>query len=268
MKQILTREKLHTVCQEAQCPNLRECWGTGSVTFMVLGDACTRSCQFCAVKNQPLNPPDTTEPFRLAKAIEEVGMKYVVLTSVTRDDLPDQGAIHYAKCITKIKEQNPHVIVEALIPDFQGQRELIKKVVDANPEVIGHNVETVKRLQDPVRDPRAKYEQSLKVLNTVKEFNEDIYTKSSLMLGLGERKNEVLQTMDDLRKIGVDILTLGQYLQPSNNQLEVEKYIKLEEFQYFKEKGEKKGFLYVAAGPFVRSSYKSAEFFTRKVLEQ
>lgn len=266
VKEILQKQQLHTVCQEAQCPNLGECWGYGSVTFMILGDACTRSCNFCAVKAQPLLPPDPKEPVRLATAIQEMGLHYVVLTSVTRDDLPDQGSSHYAQCIQSIKARNPEVIVEALIPDFQGTRESLHTVVNAEPEVIGHNVETVKRLQTEVRDPRASYEQSLKVLETINSLDADIYTKSSLMLGLGETEQEVLQAMDDLREVDVDILTLGQYLRPTKQHLEVHEYIPPDKFTYYQERAQEKGFLYTVSGPFVRSSYKSSEFFMSEIL--
>lgn len=268
IKKTLQKLNLHTVCQEASCPNLGECWRTGSLTFMILGDACTRACNFCAVKSKPLKAPDPKEPLRLAKAVEEIGINYVVLTSVTRDDLPDQGSEQYAQCIRMVKEKNPNVVVEALIPDFQAQPNPLKRVVEAEPDVIGHNVETVRRLQKKVRDPRAGYDRSLSVLEQVKTLNSDIYTKSSLMLGLGETEEEVLQTMDDLREVQVDILTLGQYLQPAKELLEVKKYISPEEFEHYKEKARAKGFLYAATGPLVRSSYKSAEFFIRNVLEK
>lgn len=266
MKHTIKEHDLHTVCQEAKCPNCNECWGTGSVTFMILGDACTRSCNFCAVNSKPLRPPDPQEPVRLAKAVKEIDLEYVVLTSVTRDDLSDYGAGHYADCVTTIKEENPGVIVEALIPDLQGSQEYLEKIVHAQPEVIGHNVETVERLQESVRDPRAGYEQSLNVLKNVKQMNPDIYTKSSLMLGLGETKEEVLQVMDDLRAVHVDILTLGQYLQPSKDHLEVKDYISPEQFKFYKEKALEKGFAYAATGTFVRSSYKSAEYFTKNMI--
>lgn len=264
-EEVIKKKNLTTVCQEAHCPNLGECWGSGSVTFMILGNACTRSCNFCAVASEPLEEPDPQEPMRLANAVEELGLTYVVITSVTRDDLPDQGAGHYADCIRAIKEKLPKVKVEALIPDFQCEEQYLQKIVKAKPEVIGHNIETVKRLQERVRDPRAGYEQSLHVLERIKRMDKEIYTKSSLMLGLGETEEEVFQTMEDLREAEVDILTLGQYLRPSEDQLEVQKYIPPEQFERLKKEAEKKGFLYVVAGPFVRSSYKSAELFCKNV---
>lgn len=268
IKNTLQKLHLHTVCQEASCPNLGECWRTGSLTFMILGDVCTRACKFCAVKSGSPKAPDPKEPLRLAKSIEEISLNYVVLTSVTRDDLPDQGSGQYARCIRIIKEKNPNVVVEALIPDFQANTNCLTRVVEAEPDVIGHNVETVKRLQKEIRDPRAGYEQSLSVLKRIKTLNSNIYTKSSLMLGLGETEEEILQTMNDLREAQVDILTLGQYLQPSKELLEVREYISPEKFEFYKEKAREKGFLYAATGPLVRSSFKSAEFFKKNILEK
>lgn len=265
---MLRKRGLHTVCEEAQCPNVQECWGSGSVTFMIMGGACTRSCDFCAVKSQSPEELGPQEPIRLSKAVEELHLQYTVITSVTRDDLPDQGASHWAACIRAIKERTPEVIVEALIPDFQAERRCIEKVVEAHPDVIGHNIETVKRLQEKVRDPRAGYERSLQVLEAIKNLDDAIYTKSSIMLGLGEKEEEVLQAMEDLRDADVDILTLGQYLPPSKDHLQVERYVSPEKFEALKQKALRKGFSYVVAGPLVRTSYKSAEFFVKNIMRE
>jgi lipoic acid synthetase len=264
----LQKHKLHTVCQEAHCPNISECWNGGTATFMVMGDTCTRGCKFCAVKTAfPASPLDPDEPRKLAQAIAEIGMfDYVVVTSVDRDDLKDQGASHFAECIKEIKKAHPGIIVEVLIPDFRGNDDLIKILVDANPDVIAHNIETVERLQKKVRDPRANYRQSLHVLETVKKLNPRIYTKSSIMLGLGEETEEVEQAMKDLRSIDVDIFTLGQYLRPSDWHLAVEEYVHPSAFASFKDKGEQLGFKFVASGPFVRSSYRAGELFIKNII--
>ncbi|MDW8044570.1 MAG: lipoyl synthase [Nitrososphaerota archaeon] len=259
----LRRFNLHTVCEEALCPNICECWNSGTLTFMLMGDTCTRSCRFCNVKSgDPGGKLDPSEPMNVAKVVEKLRLKYVVLTSVDRDDIPDGGAGHFAETIRAIKGIDGDVIVEALIPDFQYNIEALRKVVEAGPDVIGHNIETVERLSSKVRDPRASYRGSLNVLRSVKMMNPKIYTKSSLMLGLGEREDEVLKAMRDLREAQVDILTLGQYLQPSKRHLPVVEYVHPERFEYFKKKGEELGFLYVASNPLVRSSYKSIEYFS------
>ncbi len=264
----LQKHKLHTVCQEAHCPNISECWNGGTATFMVMGDTCTRGCKFCAVKTAfPAPPLDPDEPKKLAAAIKEIGMfDYVVVTSVDRDDLKDQGVNHFAKCIREIKKAHSGIIVEVLIPDFRGKDDLIKIIVDAQPDVIAHNIETVERLQRTVRDPRANYRQSLHVLETVKKLNPHIYTKSSIMLGLGEQDGEVEQAMKDLRNIDVDIFTLGQYLRPSDWHLKVEEYVHPSVFASFKEQGEQLGFRFVASGPFVRSSYRAGELFIKNII--
>lgn len=267
LSQIVKKYGLHTVCEEALCPNIGECWGGGTLTFMLLGDTCTRGCRFCAVKTgHPGGYVNIFEPMAIARAVKEMGLDYVVLTSVCRDDLPDGGADHFAKTVKAIKREDPRAIVEVLIPDFRGDEDALKKVVDAKPEVIAHNVETVKRLTPKVRDPRASYEQSLKVLENVKKMNSRIYTKSSIMLGLGETEEELINTFRDLRNVGVDILTLGQYLRPSMRHIEVVEYIHPSKFDRYRAIAEKMGFLYVAAGPLVRSSYKAGEFFLRNVL--
>ncbi len=259
---------LNTVCEEARCPNINECWGGGTATFMVMGDECTRGCRFCHVKTRR-NPQalDAFEPFKLAQAIKVFGLKYVVITSVDRDDLADQGAGHFARCIAEVKKQLPGLLVEVLTPDFRGQRELVETVAAAKPHVYAHNVETTRALQGKARDPRAGYDQSLAVLKMVKEFDSGIYTKSSLMLGLGEKEEDVLQAMDDLRGVGCDVFTLGQYLQPSPNHLPVQEFVRPEKFEWYKEEALKRGFLYVASGPFVRSSYKAGELFLEGVVK-
>ena len=256
LKKILKENKLHTVCEESHCPNISECWSGGTATFMVLGDTCTRGCRFCHVKSgYPKTPPDPNEPAHLAQAVTQMKLDYVVITSVDRDDLADQGSSHFAACIKAIKQLSPSIHVEVLIPDFRGNKECIKTIVEAHPDVIAHNLETVKRLQGKVRDHRANYEQSLSVLKTVKELNPKIYTKSALMLGLGEGKEELLEAFTDLRAINTDILTLGQYLQPTPKHLPVAEFIHPDVFAKYKEAGLSKGFRYVGSGPLVRSSY-------------
>jgi len=269
IKETLRKYNLHTVCEEAHCPNIPECWSGGTATFMVMGDVCTRACKFCAVKTgYPAMPLDPEEPRKLANAVKEWGLDYIVITSVDRDDLPDQGANHFAKCVKSLKAEIQNIIIEVLIPDFRGNLDCIKTIVEARPEVIAHNIETVKSLQRKVRDPRANYEQSLFVLENVKKMNPSIYTKSSIMLGLGEKDEEVIQAMHDLRNISVDVLTLGQYLRPSSWHIQVSEYVHPDKFEYLKEEGEKMGFMYVAAGPFVRSSYRAGEYFLRGMINK
>ena len=272
LKELIDHFGLHTVCQEAHCPNMSECWSTGTATFMVLGDTCTRGCRFCAVKTgNPKGAVSKSEPLMLAKCVREMNrlgkIDYIVVTSVDRDDLPDQGSGHFASCIREVKNAVPGIMVEVLTPDFRGSRECVKAVVDARPDVFDHNIETVRRLQKKVRDPRAGYEQSLSVLAAVKELNPEIFTKSSLMLGLGETEDEIVGAMKDLRSVGVDILTLGQYLRPSAIHLPVAEYVAPERFNNLKLVGERLGFKYVAAGPFVRSSYRAGELFVKNVLK-
>ena len=261
VKQSLRSLELHTVCEEARCPNISECWGTGTATIMIMGDICTRGCRFCAVTSGKPLLLDAGEPERVAKAIKEWGLRYVVITSVCRDDLEDGGAEHIAKTIKAIKLLCPNIIVESLIPDFRGNEDSIKKVVKSKPEVISHNIETVIRLTPKVRDARASYEQSLWLLKKIKDMNSVIYTKSSIMLGLGEIEEEIIQTITDLRLVGVNILTIGQYLQPTTKHLPVVEYITPQKFNWLREISERMGFVYVAAGPLVRSSYRAAEFF-------
>ncbi|MEB3861950.1 MAG: lipoyl synthase [Desulfurococcales archaeon] len=250
-----------TVCEEALCPNIGECWGSGTATFMIMGDICTRGCRFCYVKSGRPQPLDPGEPMKVALAVKRMGLDYVTITSVDRDDLPDGGAGHYAETIRAVKRLNPGVIVEALIPDFQGSRESLRTVVEAGPEVIAHNIETVRRLTPKVRDRRAGYEQSLKVLETVKEMNPRIITKSSILLGMGEEQWEVVEAMRDLRGVGVDILVLSQYLRPSPRHHPLVKMYTLQEFKTLEEKARSLGFKAVIAHPLARTSYKAKEAY-------
>ena len=267
LKGLLRSLDLHTVCEEAHCPNVWECWGGGTATIMLMGDTCTRGCRFCAVASgNPHGVLDLDEPRKVAIALSELDLTYVVLTSVDRDDLPDGGASHFARTVSEIKARSPDMIVEALIPDFQGDLDAVRTVVDAGVDVLDHNVETVERLQARVRDRRANYRQSLAVLEGAKGMREGVFTKSSIMLGLGETEDEVIQTMRDLRAAGVDILTVGQYLRPSTWHLAVEEYVPPTTFDRYREIGESMGFLYVASGPLVRSSYRAGEFFLEKVI--
>ncbi|MAD83512.1 MAG: lipoyl synthase [Deltaproteobacteria bacterium] len=256
---------LSTVCEEANCPNIGECWNGGTATFMLMGDTCTRGCRFCSVKSAK-NPGalDAEEPKKLAETVNNLALKYVVLTTVDRDDLPDQGASHIARCIRSTQRACPEMLIEMLMPDFQGKIELVQQVINARPAVLAHNLETVRSLTDRVRDSRASYDQSLDVLRYLKQQCPDGYTKSSLMLGVGESRTETLQAMKDLRDVGVDFLTIGQYLQPSKKHLKVEKFMHPDEFDELALQGDKMGFEYVASGPLVRSSYKAAEFYIER----
>ena len=272
IRKSVDRSSIATVCEEANCPNRTECWSGGTATFMLMGDTCTRGCKFCSVKTD-LNPPslDPEEPSKLAKAIREWGQRdlnYVVITSVNRDDLADGGSFHLAECIREVKQQHPEIKIEILIPDFFGDQSALQNIIDANPEVIAHNIETVERLTPNVRDRRAKYPQSLEVLKILKNLNPEILTKSSIMVGFSERDEEVRQTMRDLREVGVDFLTIGQYMRPSLKHLPVKEYLPLEKFDQWRIYGEELGFKYVASGPLVRSSYKAGEFFISKYLDQ
>ena len=256
---------LSTVCEEANCPNIGECWNGGTATFMLMGDTCTRGCRFCSVKSAK-NPGalDPEEPKKLAETVKNLALKYVVLTTVDRDDLPDQGASHIARCIRSTQRACPEMLIEMLMPDFQGKIELVQQVINARPAVLAHNLETVRSLTDRVRDSLASYDQSLDVLRYLKQQCPDGYTKSSLMLGVGESRTETLQAMKDLRDVGVDFLTIGQYLQPSKKHLKVEKFMHPDEFDELALQGDKMGFEYVASGPLVRSSYKAAEFYIER----
>jgi lipoic acid synthetase len=266
VRQTISSLGLHTVCEEARCPNIGECWGGGTATIMIMGDICTRGCRFCSVTSGKPLYLDPDEPQRVAKAIKKWGLKYVVITSVCRDDLQDGGASHIAKTIRAVKLHCPETIVEPLIPDFNGNRHAIEKVAYAGPEVMSHNIETVARLSPLIRDRRATYEQSLHVLKMIKDINYKIYTKSSIMLGLGEIEEEVMLAAKDLRSAGVDIVSIGQYLQPTTRHLPVKEYITPEKFDSYRKNIEKLGFAYVVAGPFIRSSYKAGELFIKNMV--
>ena len=259
-RDIVHEHRLSTVCEESICPNIGECWNAGTATIMVLGSVCTRACRFCAVDTgNPKGWLDHEEPLNTGKAVKLMGLEYIVITSVDRDDLPDGGAGHYAACVREIKRLNPKTAVEALTPDFNGVKEHVELVVDSGLEVFAQNVETVRRLTHPVRDPRAGYEQTIEVLRHAKQHRPEVLTKTSLMLGLGEKDHEIMQTMQDLRDANVDILTLGQYLRPTPNHLAVERYVTPEEFDAYRQEGLEKGFLEVVAGPMVRSSYRAEQ---------
>jgi len=264
MRRLLDDLNLHIICDQALCPNIGTCFSHGTATFLILGDTCTRNCGFCAVKKGKTRPPDPEEAERVAKAVKRLRLKHAVVTSVTRDDLEDFGAGQFASAVTRIRALNPEARIELLIPDFEGSSEALKKVVKANPDIIGHNLETVPRLYPQVR-PRASYQRSLQLLKMIKVLNGAILTKSGLMLGLGEKEREILSVMKDLRSVDCDILTLGQYLQPSERQLKVEEYIKPEKFKKYQEIGLHLGFAYVASGPLVRSSFNAEEYSWRFV---
>lgn len=269
IREMLKSLSLATVCQEARCPNLGECWSGGTATFMLMGEVCTRGCRFCAVKTgNPRGKIDNEEPEKVGWAISQMGLEYVVITSVDRDDMPDQGANHFARTIATIRKGDPKLLVEVLTPDFRGQRELIAEVVAAAPHVFAHNIETTEALTKRVRDPRAGYRQSLRVLEMVKEIDPTRFTKSSIMLGLGETKDDVVQALKDLRSVGCDVVTFGQYLQPTKRHLKVEQFITPEEFAEWQSLSESLGFLYVASGPLVRSSYRAGEFFMKGMIEK
>ncbi|XP_043510521.1 lipoyl synthase, mitochondrial isoform X2 [Frieseomelitta varia] len=273
IKSQLRQLQLSTVCEEARCPNIGECWGggthgTATATIMLMGDTCTRGCRFCSVKTSrtplPLNPE---EPLNTATAIAEWGLDYIVLTSVDRDDLSDGGASHIAETVKEIKKRT-NILVECLVPDFRGNENCVATIVNSNLDVFAHNIETVERLTPFVRDRRAQYRQSLKVLKTAKEYKPELITKSSIMLGLGETDEEIEQTMKDLREVNVDALTLGQYMQPTKRHLRVIEYVTPEKFKKWENIGNELGFLYTASGPLVRSSYKAGEFFLTNILKK
>ena len=262
LKGLVRGLQLHTVCEEAMCPNIGECWGAGTATIMILGDTCTRACRFCAVKTgNPHGLVDTAEPYRVAEAIAELGLNYVVVTSVDRDDLPDGGAGVFAETVRQIKLKSPNTKIEVLTGDFSGARECVEQVVQAKPDVFGQNIETVRRLTYQVRDRRAGYDQTMNVLRMIKEVDPSRRTKSSLLVGMGEKPDEVMETLRDLRAVDVDLLAIGQYLQPTRLKRHVPlvEYITPEQFALYRAEGMKLGFRYVAAGPLVRSSYKAWE---------
>lgn len=262
VRQTVRTHRLATVCEESMCPNIGECWSNGTATIMVMGAVCTRACQFCAVDTgNPRGWLDPEEPANTARSVQLMGLRYVVLTSVDRDDLPDGGAAHYAACVREIKALCPDTAVEALTPDFSGRKRDVETVVDSGLEVFAQNVETVERLTHVVRDPRAGYRQTLDVLAHAKRHRPGVLTKTSLMLGLGERDDEIERTLDDLREANVDIVTFGQYLRPTPNHLPVERYVTPDEFQRYREAGLARGFLEVVSGPLVRSSYRADRVF-------
>ncbi|XP_073697877.1 lipoyl synthase, mitochondrial [Garra rufa] len=274
LKNTLRELNLHTVCEEARCPNIGECWGggeyaTATATIMLMGDTCTRGCRFCSVKTARRPPPlDPDEPYNTAKAIAAWGLDYVVLTSVDRDDIPDGGAEHFAKTVFNLKERNPKILVECLTPDFRGDLAAVEKIALSGLDVYAHNVETVRDLQRHVRDPRANFDQSLSVLRHAKKVKPSLLTKTSIMLGLGETDAQIHAALKELRDAGVDCLTLGQYMQPTKRHLKVDEYVTPEKFAYWEKVGQEMGFVYTASGPLVRSSYKAGEFFLKNLLEK
>jgi lipoic acid synthetase len=271
IKGLLRERNLHTVCEEARCPNVAECWAGGTATFMLGGDTCTRACRFCAIKTARRPPPlDPEEPYKVAESVAALGLHYVVLTSVDRDDLKDGGAGHFAATIRELKRRDPKILIEALVPDFRGEPDSIHAVVESRLDVYAHNIETVRRLHYRVRDPRAGYEQSLATLRAAKAHARAIghrmFTKSAIMLGLGEEDAELDASFDDLRAYDVDVLTMGQYLRPSLQHLPVERFVSPEEFKQIGDRARSRGFLYVASAPMVRSSYRAGELFLEGVL--
>lgn len=260
VRRLIQEGRLHTVCQEALCPNQGECFSRGTATFLILGDLCTRNCRFCAVSHGAPQPPDPQEPKRVAQAVKAMGLKYVVVTSVSRDDLKDGGAAQFAETIREIRSEVPEAMVEVLVPDFGGSEESLQTVLQAAPQVLNHNLETVPRLYPKVR-PQARYRRSLKLLERARLLAPQIPTKSGLMLGLGEEPQEVEQVLEDLLRVGCKMLTLGQYLRPSREHLPVERYLPPEEFDLWKHKAIQMGFSQVASGPFVRSSYNAVEMY-------
>jgi len=269
IKKLVKNLNLATVCESAACPNIGECWGGGTATLMLMGDLCTRGCRFCNVKTgNPKKNLDEKEPEKVAFTLAKLGLNYVVLTSVNRDDLPDEGSGHFAKTIKLLKKRQPELLIEVLTPDFSGKEELIQKIISAKPNVFAHNIETVESLTPLVRDPRASYQQSLKVLEFVKKQEPSLYTKSSLMLGLGESTEEIFACLKDLRSVGCDVLTLGQYLRPQRRHLPVKNFISPQKFKEWKNIAEDMGFIYCASGPLVRSSYRAGELFLSALIKK
>lgn len=276
IKGLVKSKKLSTVCEEARCPNISECWSGGTATFMLMGDTCTRACRFCMVKSgNPKGILDPDEPRHLTESVKSMGIDYVVLTCVTRDDLPDGGAAHFASCINELKKNIPGILVELLISDLNGNFDALQTILDAQPEVLAHNVETIERLQRAIRDPRANYQKSLSILDEAKKRNNaappgtpKVYTKSALMLGLGETEEEVIQAMKDLRAVDTDIVTFGQYLQPSPFHIPIKEYVTSQQFNKYEVIAKDLGFLYCASGPFVRSSYKAGELFIKNIIRK
>ena len=262
VKQLIHGASLHTVCEEARCPNISECWGRGTATFQILGDTCTRACRYCYVNSgRPEHPPDPLEPLRLAQASAQMGLQHVVVTSVDRDDLPDKGAGHFAATVRALKRRSPQTSVELLTPDFLGaEEEALKTILAERPEVFNHNIETVRRLHRKMRGAKASYDKALWLLRRAKEVADyDVMTKSGIIVGLGETNDEVVETMRDLRANGVDVVTIGQYLQPSAKHATIDRWVHPDEFRWFREQGEALGFGSVFSGPLVRSSYRADE---------
>jgi lipoyl synthase len=262
VRELLHGQRLHTICEEARCPNIGECWGRGTATFQILGDTCTRACRYCYVHSgKPGDPPDPLEPLRLAQAAAQMGLKHVVVTSVDRDDVPDRGAGHYAATIRALKKKLPEASVEVLTPDFLGvEEEALATVLAARPEVFNHNIETVRRLHRRMRGAKASYDKALWLLRRAKEVaGYPVLTKSGIIVGLGETNEEVVETMTDLRAHGVDVVTIGQYLQPSSRHAAIDRWVHPDEFRWFREQGEAMGFGSVFSGPLVRSSYRADE---------
>ena len=269
LKEMTRRLGLHTVCEEARCPNVGECWKgeRATMTIMVLGDECTRRCRFCAVRTVlEAAPPDPDEPAHVAQAVAELALGYLVITSVDRDDLPDGGAGHYAECVRRVRELAPNTVVETLIPDYAGAP--LSTLLAAGPHVLAHNVEVVPRLQRKIRDPRCSFDRSLATLRQAKAESDEVFTKSALMVGLGESMDELREALERLREADVDFLTIGQYLRPTPNHAPVREYVEPARFDELRALGEELGFLYTAAGPLVRSSYKAAEFFAERMVRE
>jgi lipoic acid synthetase len=263
---MMRQKSLHTVCESARCPNLPECWSKKTATFMILGDTCTRSCGFCAIKVGRGLTVDPHEPAKVAEVAADLGLKHIVVTSVARDDLADEGSQQFADTIRELHKSNPDCIVEVLTPDFKAKRWCVQNVVDAHPEIYNHNIETIERLHTIVR-PQAKYSRTLSVLQMVKEMDPTVYTKSGIMLGLGETQEEVVQVLQDLRDVGVDAVTIGQYLRPTMKHLPVTEYVHPDKFKEYEQIGEDMGFAFVASGPFIRSSYNAIDF-SKKVMAE
>jgi lipoic acid synthetase len=262
VRNLIHGQSLHTICEEARCPNISECWGRGTATFQILGDTCTRACRYCYVNSgKPDHPPDPLEPLRLAQTAAQMGLKHVVVTSVDRDDVPDRGAGHYAATIRALKNKVPEASVEVLTPDFLGvEEEALRTVLAARPEVFNHNIETVRRLHRRMRGAKASYDKALWLLACAKELADyPVLTKSGIIVGLGETNDEVVETMRDLREHGVDVVTIGQYLQPSSKHTQIDRWVHPDEFRWFREQGEELGFGSVFSGPLVRSSYRADE---------
>jgi lipoic acid synthetase len=262
VRDLIHGQSLHTICEEARCPNISECWGRGTATFQILGDTCTRACRYCYVNSgKPEHPPDPLEPLRLAQTAARMGLKHVVVTSVDRDDVPDRGAGHYAATVRALRNKVPEASVEVLTPDFLGvEEEALRTVLAARPEVFNHNIETVRRLHRRMRGAKSSYDKALWLLARTKELADyPVMTKSGIIVGLGETNNEVVETMRDLRERGVDVVTIGQYLQPSSKHAKIDRWVHPDEFRWFREQGEELGFGSVFSGPLVRSSYRADE---------